>query len=174
MLYHVFGKNHYDVEVIAVDVEESDYVQAVKRKVNPITFNRMIKTLDAAVDWAVQNPSLINRLVWCSAGSLLGYHTLQPKKHIDHLWEKIIAAVGDSTPCLKAMGTMLKWRIAVRAANETWLMYSQETDRIDQITGKKIYTNTYWVDSNFIPNLKPKVKRPNIGDLATKWGAKLT
>ena len=134
------------------DMEGSDYVYALKRDLNPKTFERITKTIDEGLE-ALASAG-VNKLVWTKTGALLGYSSMQPKKHVDHVWENVIKVMGDGKACLKSAGSLVRWRISLR--EETWLLYRQETDSIDPDTGRIIYVSEYWIKEDFVPKKKPK------------------
>lgn len=141
-------------------MEQSMYVHALRRKLVPATFTRVIQTVEEAIADTVQNK---RTLVWASAGSLFGYQSGQPLKHVNHLWEKIIQCVGDGKNCLLTVGTLLRWQIALRS--EMWLLDRQETDDVDPDTGKLITISNYWINDKFQP---PKTHY-SMDDLKAKW-----
>ena len=123
------------------NTENMEIIRVLKKKVNSISFDRVVKTIAEALEFSIKNST---KLVWVSAGSLFGYSSLRPHKDVDHLWTKIMAAVGDGKECLWGVGALLKWQVALR--EETWVLYKQERDEIDPETGKPIYVSEYWID----------------------------
>jgi hypothetical protein len=130
---------------------------------NPRTLARVLKTAEEAVDSVVQSGG---KLKWTKAGALFGRQSLQPKKHVDHLWQTVTDIHGESKETLITVGCLLKLTIARRP--ETWLSWVETTEDIDPDTGKKIKVTSYWVDDTFIfqqPSLKG-----SLDALRNKWG----
>lgn len=151
------------------DAEAYEVILAVKRRVPSVTWARIVKTVDEAIDSC--EPSAVNKLVWTKMGALFGNAHMQPGARVDHLWEKVIGAVGDDKNCLKAVGGLLRWRISVR--EETWLVYRRDTDECDPVTGKVITVSEYWVNDEFVPPgkfVKPLVS--GVQQLKQAWGAR--
>lgn len=148
-----------------------EFIQAMVRKLNQKTFDRMVQTVDEAVD--SQKPSARSRLVWTRSAALFGRGSLQPRKHVDHLWENAEQATGPGEFCLQAVGGLLRWRISRR--DETWLVFRRETGEINPITGKKITVSEYWIDNNFQHPVLAR-RRPassmDISRLASAWGVR--
>ena len=152
--------------VSPADAEGYEVIQAVKARTATNTWERIVKTVDEAIGGV--EPSEKSKLIWTRSAALFGHNSLQPKKHVDHIWDNVIAAVGDDKNCLKAVGGLLRWRISLRP--ETWLAFRQDTDEIDPETGKKITASTYWINESFEPPAR-KTKSLPIDKLAEKWGA---
>lgn len=155
-LYDVTGRQDQLVDPSACE----DYIaiQALQRKLPAVTYKRVIKTIAEAVDSV--RPSSISRLVWTRAAALFGHGSLQPKAHIDHLWNAVISAVGDDKECLQAVGALLRMEIAKRP--ETWLVYRRETGEVDPVTGKDITISEYWINEDYVfrPKSRPKKEAP--------------
>lgn len=131
-------------------IEEIDLFKAMRSRMPKNTWERVVKTVEEAVD-SVQ-PNQTSRLVWTRASALFGHSSEQPKKWIDHLWDKIIAVVGDGKMCLLSVGCLLRWTIAKRP--ETWLCYKRETDEYDEETEKQITISEYWINNDYVPKGK--------------------
>jgi hypothetical protein len=149
------------------DVEKIDFLQALKRKLHPASWLRIIQTVDEGVEATAKD--IGSKLIWTKTGALFGNHSNRPKKDVDHLWEKVISIVGDGKECLKSVGALLLWRVALRP-EEYWLVYRQETSRIDPDTNKIISVAEYWINTNFVP--KKKEKMFTIQDLMDKHNPK--
>lgn len=145
---------------------------------HPATFTKMVNTIDVAL--GNLKPSAMSRLIWTKCGALVGHHSSEPTKDINHLWnsmDKIFLGGRDYSAlkqsekedlgelCLKAMGSLLRWRISM--LQDKWLLYKQETDRVNR-HGKDIYVSEYWINNDF----DPKPKAATIDDLVKKWGKK--
>lgn len=144
-LYNVtFGDGRI---ITPTKIERSDTLKALRRELPKNTFERLVKTVDEAVSSV--KPSKSSRLVWTKAGALFGHHSEQPKCWVDHLWEKVIAVVGDGRLCLITVGTLLLWRVSLR--DEMWLVYNRDSGITDDVTGKMIRISEYWVNENYIP-----------------------
>jgi len=144
------------------DIGDSVYMEALQRKLHPTTYRRLVKTAEDAVENLVQ--SSFGKLTWTKAGALFGHSSLEPKKHVDHLWEAVISAVGDDKNCLKTVGTLLLWTISKRKEKH-WLLYREDTGEVDDVTGKPITVCTYWID----PKYKPETKGYTAADLCAKF-----
>lgn len=154
--------------VLPEDSENYDVLQIVKTK-RPRHWPRMIKTVDEAVDWA-EAQGANGRLVWTKMAALFGYSTLQPLARVTHLRDNIVAAVGDDTACNLAIGGLLRWRISLRP--DIWLVWRNESDERDPVTGKLITVSEYWIDNNFVPPQTPKKKNGlDLSGLSSAWGA---
>ena len=129
------------------DAENYEVIQAVPRKTHPLTWARIVKTVDDAIDDATM--SWDQKLVWTKSAALFGYESVGPKRHIDHLWEHVQNAVGQDKECLMAVGGLLRWRISGRS--EQWIVYRQDSGKTDPLTGKKITISEYWIDEKFNP-----------------------
>lgn len=153
------------VSLVRPDNAENYVVlQKLKSELNPITFDRMVRTVDEAIDSC--QPSATTRLVWTRASALFGYGTVRPHKHIEHLWKNIESIVGPEVLALKAVGGLLRWRISLRP--EKWLVYRRDSEQRDEL-GKLITISEYWINENF-----QKLQGRSIDDLASKWGARIT
>lgn len=148
------------------EIGDSVYIEALLRKLHPQTYRRVLKTAEEAVENLVKSSFGKGKLVWTKTGALFGHSSLEPKKHVDHLWEAVIAAVGDDKNCLKTVGTILLWTVSKRR-EQHWLMYREDTGEVDDDTGKPIKICTYWIDPNFVP--VPPKKRYTAADLCAKF-----
>ncbi len=164
-LFNVNGghKNAYLID--PVDVEDSEYIAACKRNLNTRRFERVVKTVDEAIDFVVTNN--LGKLIWTKAGASFGRRSKNPTDRINHLWDAVTEAVGDGKECLITIGCFLRWRIALRP--ETWLLWVEETDDLDPDTGAKIKVSQYWVDDTFLP-VPPK--KTGVDALKERWGAR--
>lgn len=169
-LFNVNGGRANAYKIEPNDVEESQYVEACKRNLDPRRFARAVKTVDEAVDFVVANG--LGKLIWTKAGASFGHRSKNPHDRINHLWDAVVDAVGDGKECLITVGCLLRWRIALRP--ETWLLWVEETDDIDPDTGNKIKVSQYWVDNSFLPPKpkKPKTIATGIDALREQWGAR--
>lgn len=149
------------------DAESYEGIKALKRRLPKQTFDKIVRTVDNAILGC--KPSQSSKLVWTRSSALFGHSSVQPKQHIDHLWDNVVAVVGPDKECLKAVGGLLRWRISM-IENDTWLVYRQETGEIDPIDKKKITVSEYWINNRFVMPAKPKVE---LNGLLEAWGAKL-
>jgi hypothetical protein len=124
-------------------LENNSVITALKRKLHSKTYNRLIKTIDEAVDAEVDEGD--GKLVWTKSGKMFGHKSIRPKKDVDHLWDSIISIVGDDEMCLIALGTLLRWRMSLRP--EQWLVYRRETETIGLRTGRPIHVSEYWISN---------------------------
>lgn len=127
------------------DAANYDVIQAVKRKVRVITWEKIIRTVDGGIDWSIDSGE--GRLVWSKSASLFGNTSPLPKRDVDHLWEWVIDSVGSDKECLQAVGGLLRWRTSLR--DETWLVFRKDSGEIDPVTGKNITISEYWINEDF-------------------------
>jgi hypothetical protein len=127
------------------DAENYDVIQAVKRKSHTATWDKIVRTIDSGIEYAMDTGN--GRLVWSKSAALFGHSSPLPKRDVDHLWEHIISAVGDDKECKQAVGGLLRWRISLRG--ETWLVFRKDSGEIDPVTGKQITISEYWINENF-------------------------
>lgn len=139
--------NPREVLVHPSDAESYEVLQAVKRKTHTATFDKITRTVDQAIDSV--KPTNKSKLIWTRSAALFGHGSMQPKANVDHVWDNVIAAVGDDKQCLRAVGGLLRWRISLR--QETWLVYRRKdpNGRLDPDTGKVISISEYWIDNNY-------------------------
>jgi hypothetical protein len=147
------------------DAESYEVIKVVLKNTYAQSWDRIIKTVDDAISGV--KPSESSQLVWTRSAALFGHNSLQPKKHIDHIWDHVIAAVGDDKNCLKAVGGLLRWRISLRP--EMWLTVRQETGGLDPDTGKQITASSYWVNEDFVPPSRPAMKSKEV-QFPEFWG----
>lgn len=166
-LFNVTGGKNNAYVINPSSVEESQYIEALKKKLHPAKYSRIVKTAEEAVDSIVTHGR--GKLIWTKAGALFGHGSMQPKKRVDHLWDGVVEAVGDGKECLIAVGCLLRWVIAQRP--ETWLLWVEETDDIDPDTGNKIKVSQYWIDHSFAPE-KPRTFKSSVDALKAQWGAR--
>lgn len=170
-LYEV-GKGPYDILRNPSKIRDSDILHKLhnEKYCHPRTLARMFKTIDEELtDLCVRRAQ---KLIWTKTGALIGFDSIGPKKHIDHLWRNLECVFGDGKEILLAAGVMVLWEISKRP--EIWVMFKEVRDEIDPDTGKKITIAHYWVDDTFVPNLRPKkerVKKATFEDLKKKWSA---
>ena len=133
----------------AEDIEEFEYIQAIMNKMHAKTFDKILRTIDEAIADTAKTRD--GKLVWTKTGALLGFSSDQPHKDIEHLWAKVAELMGDGKELLKCVGSLVLWRIALRAEScgETWLWFQQDSDTYDKDTGKKIKISTYWINNDF-------------------------
>lgn len=159
-LYQVPG----DSLVSPKRTESYEYIQALQRKLPQQTFDKIVRTIDNAIHNA--KPSKSSGLVWVTSASLFGYSSMQPNQHVNHLWHSVVSIVGPDKGCLKAVGGLLRWRIASSEGN-TWLV-TTDTIGIDPDDGKKITRSEYWIDNSY-----GRVDQSSVNKLAEAWGARL-
>jgi len=127
------------------DMEKLPHIQALQRNLHQKRFARMIKTIDDAVVSIIKTGGQLTTsdLTWTKAGALFGHNSLHPKRHVDHLWASIAQVTGYTKEALKALGSLLRWRISLR--EENWLLFRRDTGNIDPDTGKEITISEYWI-----------------------------
>jgi hypothetical protein len=148
----LYDVTHIESLVKPTSAYEYEPVQALEKKLPANTFDRIVKTVDEAIEHV--RPTQKSKLVWTRMAALFGNNSLEPKKHIDHMWDKIIQITGEDLARL-AIGGLLRWRISLR--DETWLVYRRDSGDRDPLTNKLITISEYWIDNNYRPkNQKPK------------------
>lgn len=165
-LYDVTNR---EVEVSSDDASSYEVIEALRRHLPKSTFDRLVKTVDEMIDQL--RPSEKSKFVWTRMAAILGRGSLGPKKHIDHLWDKVISVVGEDRLSLMAVGGLLRWRISLR--QEMWLVYRRDSDEQDKETGKLITVSEYWINPKYVPEKKPKQTIvQSIENLRDAWGAR--
>ena len=162
-LYDVTGAKDRGID--PQDLADSDYIRQMQAKLHPATFKKIVRRADAMLDRMVA--ASFGKLAWTKTGVLFGHKSQEPKKHVDETWDELIEVFGEDKTLLKAVGTLLMWRISVRT-EPSWLLYRQDSGNVDPDTGKTIYVCTYWIDASYQPPVRAGVR-----SLAGKWGAKL-
>jgi hypothetical protein len=156
--------NGKETEILSGDLEASLIQNYNISKFNKRTFEKMCRTIDTELDNLC--PTIKSKLIWTKAGALIGHNSVAPHKDLNHIWDSAIPIYGEGKTLLKFIGTLVMWRISLRA--ETWLVYREDSGRVDDDTGKTIHICTYWIDNDYInPNRKPTIK-----DLMTKFNKK--
>ena len=140
----LYDVSYADYEVVPTDLEGTELFVSLRDRMHPVTWDRVVKTVEEAVANAAKDRS---KLVWTKAGALFGYGSPEPAKYVNHMWDNIIAIMGDGKLCLMSVGTLLRWVIAKR--DETWLAFSSETEDLDEDTGKQIRISQYWIDDKY-------------------------
>lgn len=164
MLIDVIQKRKVD----AAKEEQSEIIAMVNRKLHPRTVQRIIQTIDEAIERTVQS---CGRFVWTKTGALVGRTSKETTKDINHLWDNVIEIAGEGRLTLIAVGCLIRWRIALRP--ETWCLYRRESDKRDPLTGNTIFVSEYWIDEDY--ELKERnLVRSRVQDLAQAWGARVT
>jgi hypothetical protein len=143
------------------DGESYEYIQKAKKSLNPKSFKKMTQTIDVALEHL--RPSKESGLVWTKCGALFGYNSNEPLRDINHLWQNAEKVINDGEMVLKLVGGLLRWRISL-IESDIWLMYRQDTDKINPKSGKEIKVSTYWIDNNYNPPASPD-QPPSPSDL---------
>ena len=155
----------------------SKHIQKVMIVFPTVTFDKILRILDEAIDSV--KPSKASQLVWTKTGALFGRKSPRPLRDVEYVWEKVIAAVGNSKHCLIAMGALFRWRISLRP--EMWLAYREESASIDESTGRHIHVSKYWIDENYngeVPKTQAQLDSPALANdislLANKFNHKVS
>ena len=139
--------------------EHAEALEALRKKCHAKTFDKMIRTVDNALEGL--KPSKSSGLTWTKTGAILGNDSSEPLEAINHLWQKTDEVLG-GRPTLFAIGQLVKWRVSLR--EEIWLMFRQESKKRDDLTHELIKVATYWIDDDFITP-----KRNTLEDLTTRF-----
>lgn len=142
----LFDVTYADTYVDPSKAELAQHIQAVKRHHREVTWNKILRIMDEAINSV--KPSKSSKLVWTKTGALFGHSSARPLRDVEYVWEKVIGAVGDDKNCLIAMGALFRWRISLRP--ETWLVFRQDSEDVDPTTGRKILISTYWIDNSYV------------------------
>lgn len=143
-------------------VAKKDVVTAVERHTHWRSFEKLMRTYEEGLDWVVSNGG---RVVWTKTGALFGHGSKRPHADVEHLWETVIAAVGDDRLCSIAVGTLLQ--LAISRRPENWLCSVEDTGRVDALTQDPIFTYQYWIGT-----VSPVARRPTVDDLRSKWSSR--
>jgi hypothetical protein len=158
------------------DAANYDQIQAVATKL-PVDFVKAVKTVDAGVLWAKTKGG--GQFVWTKAAAMFGHTSpfyAQYKSEVDHLWTTVISAVGDGTNCVKCVGGLLRWRIALDPddSGDIWLLWKKLTDDDDPITGRKISISEYFIKNDYVfAKPSPKKRGLDLSKLSDAWGASI-
>ena len=109
------------------DAESFEVLLKLKKKLPQVTFDKLVRTVDQAIDSV--KPSETSRLVWTRSSALFGHGSSQPHKSIEHLWGSVETIFGQDKYSLIAVGGLLRWRISIR--KENWLVYRRDSDTLD-------------------------------------------
>lgn len=134
------------------ETEEHEHLLKGKKRIHPVSFSKMIDTVDMAL--CNLTPSASDQLVWTKTAALLGYNSKEPTNSTNHLWTKAAMVFLHHEKSTRTfVGCLVRWRIRLRAEEkgETWLTINQETGGTDNDTGRPITAATYWINNNFTP-----------------------
>lgn len=146
--------------------EEYEFIQKAKKTLDPRSYEKMIKLTDNAI--LNLKPSAKSELVWTKCGALFGFGSKEPHADINYIWDRAIEVVGDNEFALKLVGGLLRWRISL--LEDTWLMFREDTDKINPLSGKEIKISTYWINNDYVhPDLTPSA---TINMLSKKFNRK--
>lgn len=143
----------YDIEnhvrpVKSKTVEEQEALSSLLKNSDPRTLDKMIRTLDAAIDNEVKESNKRLRLTWTKTGALVGFNSKESCAEVNHFWKAAEKVMGDGRPLVFAVGLFVKWRISQR--DETWLTNKKETGHYDPIDGNEIKVAQYWINEDFV------------------------
>ncbi len=155
-------------KITSKDTENYDRIVRGKKLLHTKTFNKMINTIDFAVDDL--QPSESSKLIWTKTAALVGHSSKLPTRDTSHLWDNAFAIFQDQKLTNQFVGGMVRWRISIRKDHQWFCARDILKDRFDQETGKPIQVATYWVNDLFIlAPAKVKPKGFSIHDLSTKF-----
>jgi hypothetical protein len=153
--------NGNETEILAAALEKSLITNYNVGRIDKRTYDKMCRTIDTELDNL--QPTAKSKLVWTKAGALIGHNSVAPHRDLNHIWDNAVPAFGEGKTLLKFIGTLVMWRISLRA--ESWLVYREDSGKVDEDTGKRIQICTYWIDNNYVnPN-----KKPTAADLLAKF-----
>jgi len=132
--------------VVASSLEDSDLVNSLRRGVCGRSFDKIVRVVDESI--ASVSSKNNSSLVWGCVGSMFG-NTSNVLGHgdVEYLWDKVIGIMGDDRLCMMTMGTLLMWRVAVRAESteERWVATRTEFEDFDEDTGRRITRYEYFI-----------------------------
>jgi hypothetical protein len=142
------------------DCEQNEWVQAMKAKSDPRTFEKVLRTMDKANDDEVRDSQQKCRISWTKTGAAVGFRSSQPARDVNHAWDAVTAVMGTTgRPPVFTMGALFKWRISLRQ-EQHWLMKKEETGAFDPLTGEPIVAAEYFISDTFVPpRAEKKTKR---------------
>lgn len=158
----------YGAELVSSkSAEEYDIIQIGISRLDPRTWDKMIRTVDTAL--ANLKPSESSKLTWTCCAALIGYNSSEPTNSTNHLWKFAYEAFrGHRKSANKFVGGLVRWRISL-LKGDTWLCMREVRNEIDIDTGKPIKASTYWINNNW----KPKIKNNfSIADLTKKFNTR--
>ena len=139
---------HGGKEVNPVKLEKSKLMKALKRASPGVTWDKILLTVDRALDLAIFNgeTSAGTNLVWCCTGSLLGHSSPAPHADMTYLHDKISKLAGGGRLSTMTAGVLVQWRIANRAAemHEEWYCSKVDTNTWDEELQGYVYYYQYW------------------------------
>lgn len=144
-LYNVTSKP--DKLVVPADCENYDAIQKLIKNMHESSLKANLKFIDECI--VGLQPSKSSSLTYTRTGILFGHSSHQNKMKVERLWERVIEIVGDGPECLITVGALLRWRISLDS--NTWLLWTEYTDELDDKTGKRIQISHYWIDNSFKP-----------------------
>ena len=144
--------NGKESEILAADLEKSLTTNYNVGRLDTRTYDKMCRTIDTELD--KHQPTAKSKLVWTKAGALVGHNSVAPHRDLNHIWDNAVPVFGENKILLKFIGTLVMWRISLR--EDIWLVYREDSGKVDEDTGKRIQICTYWIDNNYVnPNKKP-------------------
>jgi hypothetical protein len=161
-LFNVDGGYRNACEIEPDSAEHSDYIKALKRRLDPTEFSLILRIVDDILDIIVKDGD--GKLTWTKTGAAFGFKSPFADKIVP-LWDAVIRGVGDGKECRIAVGCIFRWRIALR--DEIWAVATEKRDDIDPDTGKKIKVSQYWIK----PDLEIPSLETSLAALKSKWGA---
>lgn len=168
----LYDVTHKDIYVDPEEAEQYELIQNLMNKLHAGKFKAIVRIVDEAIDSV--KPTKSTALVWTRTGALFGHSSTRPLKDINYLWDTVIDVVGEGKVLLKTVGALMRWRTAMRP-EKNWLVYRQETDKLDPDTGKPITASEYWICEDYKPKVKKKVNKNkpatlvDVSKLKKKW-----
>lgn len=122
-------------------LERSQLLQAFRKSVPAVTWNKVLCIIDDAIEDKVKDD--VTELTWCCTGSMLGESSTRPHGDITYLWNKVMEKMGDDRLSMMTMGMLVQWRISLR--KEEWYCNKVPTDEWDDLSQCYIYFYQYWI-----------------------------
>jgi len=129
---------------------DSKYIKVLRRDLHDRSFEKIVRIMDEAIAEVASKQGSLS-VPWACVASLVG-NTSNTLGHgdVEYVWQKVIEIMGPDRFCRMTMGSLLMWRIAVRAEDfdENWIGYQNDYEEIDPETGEKITRYEYFIGKN--------------------------
>lgn len=123
------------------ELEENEYVQLLKERLNPRSFEKMIRIFDEQIQSA--SPSEANALTFAMLATLVGHSAECPTVDSNYVWRKVEEAGRSHTrTCNYMLGCFAQWRFSLD--ERKWLCYKKESGRQNEF-GEEMAVTIYWV-----------------------------
>ena len=136
-LYHVLKGKKLKPE----SLEVNEYVQLLRSRINPRSFEKMIRIFDEQIQGT--SPSESSALTFAMLATLVGHSAVCPTRDSDYVWRKVeMAGRAHTRTCNYMLGCFAQWRFALDGRD--WCCYKKETGKQNEI-GEDIAVTIYWI-----------------------------